>query len=182
MMTEVTNKEAALLGLLFEEPMHPYQIEKVVQFRDMRFWTDISMSSIYKVLANLERKRCVKSKVTITGSNRPQKVYSLTRVGRKALSEKVLELLSGPEHLIFRVDLGTYNIDAVDSKDIGPALDKYELKLKEYLKGYRELERFMRGEGCPENRIAIAVRPQFLIKAEIEWVKEFREKVLNRPM
>jgi len=34
--TALSNTETALLGLLCEEPMHPWQIQKVVQHRDMR--------------------------------------------------------------------------------------------------------------------------------------------------
>jgi len=54
-MPDLTNAEAALLGLLSERPMHPYQIEKEVRSRDMRFWTELSMSSIYKLLRKLEK-------------------------------------------------------------------------------------------------------------------------------
>jgi len=35
-MTALSNKEAALIGQLLEGSMYPYQIEKVVKFRDMR--------------------------------------------------------------------------------------------------------------------------------------------------
>ena len=176
-MEQLSNKETALLGLLNEGPMHPYQIEKVVEFRDMRFWTEISMSSIYKVLQKLEGKGHVASEVSVSGSNRPQKVFRITNYGKKALEEKVLALLSEPEHLIFRVDLGTYNLDAANKELVGPALDKYEKRLKEDLKGYRDLEMYMRGEKCPDNRVAVSVRPQFLIKAELEWLKGFRKEL-----
>lgn len=174
----ITNKETALLGLLHEGPMHPYQIEKVVQYRDMRFWTEISMSSIYKVLSNLESKGLVNSEMSITNTNKPQRTYSLTDEGKKALSNKVIELISEPEHLIHRIDLGIYNMDAADPKEIGPALERYEKRLKEDLKGYKDLEGFMRGEGCTDNRLAVSVRPQFLIKGELEWLKRFRDMVL----
>jgi DNA-binding PadR family transcriptional regulator len=178
-MTSITNKETALLGLLHEGPMHPYQIEKVVQFRDMRFWTEISMSSIYKVLSNLEVKGLVTSEVSISDSNKPQRTYSLTEEGSRALSKRVIEILSEPEHLIFRVDLGTYNMDAADPKDIEKALESYGKRLREDLKGYKDLEVFMRDLQCSENRLAVAVRPQFLIEGELEWLDAFRKKVLK---
>ena len=55
-MDALSNGEAALLGLLSEKPMYPYQIEQEVKYRDMRFWNDLSMSSIYKLLDGLEKK------------------------------------------------------------------------------------------------------------------------------
>ena len=45
-MITISNKETALLMLLTERPMHAYQIERVVKDRDMRLWTEMSMSSI----------------------------------------------------------------------------------------------------------------------------------------
>ena len=61
--SSLSNAEAALLGLLAEKPMHPYQIEQEVRYRDMRFWTELSMSSIYKLLRKLEREGLVIKKV-----------------------------------------------------------------------------------------------------------------------
>ncbi|MGA1793421.1 MAG: PadR family transcriptional regulator [Thermoplasmatota archaeon] len=175
-MTVLSNKEAALIGLLLEEPMYPYQIEKVVQFRDMRSWTEISMSSIYKVLSKLEEKGFVESKVSISDENKPQKVFSVTGNGREAMREKVRELVSKPESMKWRVDVGTYNLDVLSKKEMAEAIGEYEKGLKELLKGYGELEDYMRGEGCPEWRIAVAVRPQYLLKAEIEWARVLRKK------
>ena len=95
-MATLSNKEAALIGLLLEEPMYPYQIEKAVQFRDMRSWTEISMSSIYKVLSKLEEEGFVESRVSISDENKPQKVFSVTGNGKRAMREKVRELVSRP--------------------------------------------------------------------------------------
>jgi len=176
-MDLISNKEAALIGLLLEEPMYPYQIEKVVQFRDMRSWTEISMSSIYKVLSKLEEKGFVESEVTLSDENKPQKVFSVTEEGKDAMREKVMELVSKPEFMKWRVDVGTYNLDILTEKEMGAALRDYEKGLQELLKGYGDLEEYMRGEGCSEWRIAVAVRPQFLLEAELEWSRSFREKM-----
>ena len=58
-MTPISNKETALLMLLAEQSMHAYQIEKIVEEREMRFWTEISMSSIYKLLNKLAREKLI---------------------------------------------------------------------------------------------------------------------------
>ena len=48
-MVEISNAETTLLGLLSEQSMYPYQIEQEVKYRGMRFWTELAMSSIYKL-------------------------------------------------------------------------------------------------------------------------------------
>lgn len=176
-MQTISNKEAALLGLLLEEPMHPYQIEKTIQFREMRSWTEISMSSIYKTLSGLEKRNLVKSDVKISQQNRPQKTFRLTSKGRRAIKEKVMDLVSRPETVIWQVDLGNYYLDALEEGEIALALDEYDKGLRERAVGYGELEKYMREDGCPEWRIAVATRTKFLIEAEIEWLKMYRKNL-----
>ena len=176
-LAKLSNKEIALLGLLMEEPMYPYQIEKIIQFRDMRSWTEMSMSSIYKALSKLEERSIVKSDVTISEGNKPQKIFSVTPEGRRAFRTSIRELISKPERMIWQFDLGVYNMDALSKAEIKGALDEYEARLGELAEGYRELEEFMRGEGCPEWRVAVSTRPQHLIRAELEWLTIFRAKI-----
>jgi len=42
--------------------MYGYEIEHEVYQREMRYWSEISMSSIYKVLKKIEEKGYVKSR------------------------------------------------------------------------------------------------------------------------
>jgi DNA-binding PadR family transcriptional regulator len=76
--------EVALLGLLAERPKHPWQIQKDVEHRDMRSWSDLSTSTIYKRLRALEKGGLVASSTEVV-DGRARNIYSLTDAGRKAL-------------------------------------------------------------------------------------------------
>ncbi|HMK47768.1 MAG TPA: PadR family transcriptional regulator, partial [Methanocella sp.] len=166
-MDQISNAEAALMGLLSEGSMYPYQIEQEVKFRDMRSWTELSMSSIYKVLANLEKKGLVERTNEISPENRLRKLYSVSDMGRRALREKLVSLLSEPEHIRWRVDIGTYNCDLLPAAEVRESLLQYREGLLKSIKCYQELQKFMAGCGCPKNRLAVATRPVFLLKGEI---------------
>ncbi len=171
-MATISDADTALLGLLSEEPMHPWQIDKEVQYRDMRFWTDLSQSTIYKQLRSLEVSGLVgvrEEKV----EGRLRKVYSLTDAGRAALRERLLEVLAEPEHLKWRVDLATSNLDLLPLDQALEALARYRKKLGENVKGYRDLEKFLIDSGCPTHRLALARRPVHLLKGEIRWIDEY---------
>jgi DNA-binding PadR family transcriptional regulator len=43
----MTNAELAILSLVAEQPRHGYEIEQVIEEREMREWTEIGFSSIY---------------------------------------------------------------------------------------------------------------------------------------
>lgn len=168
----LSNAETALLGLLCEEPMHPWQIQKVVQHRDMRSWTELSQATIYSQLRSLERAKLVACQTQV-GQGRLRKVYAVTPAGRAALKAKVRELLTEPEPKKWRVDLGTYNLDLLPRREALACLRAYRAKLNEGITCYRNLQKYMEGCGCPAPRCAVARRPIYLLQGEIRWVDDF---------
>ncbi len=172
-MDDISNAEAALLGLLSEGPMYPYQIEQEVQYRDMRSWTELSMSSIYKLLNNLEKKGLVDRSNEISPENRLRKLFSISAAGRKALQGKLERLLSEPERVRWQFDIGTYNCDLLPPKAVRKALKEYRKGLEKNVKCYEELQQFLQDSGCPGHRLGLATRQVYLLKAEIAWVDDF---------
>jgi DNA-binding PadR family transcriptional regulator len=168
----VSNADTALLGLLCEEAMHPWQIEKIVRERSMRAWTDLSQAAIYKQLRTLQRAGLVACRRGIE-RGRLRKVYSVTPAGRAALRAKLRELLTEPEPMKWRVDLGIYNLNLLPSKDAVNCLKLYRQKLEAGIACYQQLVDYMQGCGCSIWRRAVARRPQYLLEGEIRWVDVF---------
>jgi DNA-binding PadR family transcriptional regulator len=172
-MKTISNAESALLGLLSEEPMHPYKIEQEVKFRDMRFWTELSMSSIYKLLRKLEKDGLVERENRISPENRLQKLYSISKEGTECLKHKIATLLSSSEHIRWQVDIGIYNCNLLPLKKIRESLNEYRNDLLEKIKGYENLLEFLKDADCPQHRFEVAKRPVYLLKAEIAWVDSY---------
>jgi DNA-binding PadR family transcriptional regulator len=173
----LSNSEAALLGLLAEGPMHPYQIELEVRERDMRYWTDLSMSSIYKLLRGLEKRELVAGRREVSQENRLRKVYRLTEPGRAALRETILALLAEPEHKKWGIDIAISNLAVLEPPAAGEALRAYRQELAARRREYGELEGYLREVGCPVHRLALARRPMALLAGEIEWVTNYIEEL-----
>ena len=172
----LSSAEIALLGFLSEKPMHAWQIESAVEHRDTRSWTDLSQSTIYKQLRSLAGEGLVVVDEQVV-DGRLRKVYSVTREGTVALRHSILALLAEPEHMKWRVDLATYNVDLVGTKQALAALKRYSDGVREQIDGYRELEKYLQASGCPRHRQALARRPVYLLEAELEWVEEFRREL-----
>jgi DNA-binding PadR family transcriptional regulator len=172
-MVKLSNAEAALMGLLSEKSMYPYQIEQEVKYRDMRFWTELSMSAIYKHLRKLEKEGLVLRKNLISSKNRLQKLYSLSKKGKSILQRKIEELLRIPQHMRWQVDIGIYNCSLLPINMIKTALNEYRHQLQNSIKGYNDLLNFLIQSKCPEHRFALAKRPAFLFEAEIKWIDSF---------
>ncbi len=176
-MLELSSAETALLGLLCEGEMHAYQLEKTVAYRCMRDWTDLSMSSIYKVMRKLEQAGLAESRTEATQSNRVRKTYAVTPAGRKAIQARLLKWLEEPETMKYRLDLATYNFNLMPKEQALKALKTYRLGLQKSIEGYKQLEAFMAGEDCPNYRLALSRRQQYLLAAELNWVDAFAKEM-----
>ncbi|HOE27173.1 MAG: PadR family transcriptional regulator [Candidatus Aureabacteria bacterium] len=172
-MAAISNAEAALLGLLAEKPMYPYQIAREVKRRDMRCWTELSMSSIYKLLAKSRRRGLVTREDTLSPQHRLRALYTLSRKGRSALRAKIEALLSEPAHVRWPIDIGLYNCGLLPRKTVRAALARYRATLEERVKGYQALHGFLRDAGCPRHRHECAVRPIRILEAEMRWVDAY---------
>ncbi len=170
---ELSNQEAALLGLLSEEAMHPYKIEQEVQYRDMRSWTGLSMSSIYKLLRKLEKNGLVLRENKISEENRLQKLYSISPEGANALKVKLESLLREPEHMQWRVDIGLYNSNLLAKDILADSLREYRSAIQKKAQGYKDLLQFLKDHQCDPHRFEVAKRPVFLLEAEMAWVDSY---------
>ncbi len=166
---KLTDAEVALLGLLCEGPMHAWQIEKTVQDRDMRFWTDLSQSTIYKQLRALHKAKLVQYRQLVI-DGRARKVFAVTKAGEKELRAALRALLAEPQHQKWRVDLATYNLDLLPHREALACLRTYRSELEEKIRWYHELDAFLKSSGCPPHRRAIARRPIYLLQGEIRWL------------
>jgi DNA-binding PadR family transcriptional regulator len=92
----VTGSELALLGLLAEGPRHAYDLERLIDERQMRSWTEIGFSSIYAVLKRLERQKLVSSSRARSPLGPARRIYRLTPSGRVALRLAVEQALAMP--------------------------------------------------------------------------------------
>lgn len=159
--------------LLSEGPMHAYQIEKEIENREMRFWTEISMSSIYKLLNKLAREGLVAKRREDAENGNTKNVFRLTNMGLSTFRSRLREILSEPEHLRWRIDLATSHLDALPRQEAIDCLRTYRRRLEETARDYERLQDYLVGDGCPTHAHALAKRPQHLLKGELVWLEEY---------
>jgi DNA-binding PadR family transcriptional regulator len=178
-MANVSNAETALLGLVSEKPKHAYEITSDIKSRSMDYWTDISFSNTYKLLAKLEKNKLLTSETKIGKNNVAQKIYSLTQMGRDTFKKKIKELSSSWQPSIHPIDIALKNLIILDKKTALECLQRYENSLKETLKGYRELEKYIIDCGGHLANIQLATRRIFMLEGEIKWIKKFIQDFIN---
>ena len=92
-----SNAELAILSLIAEEPRHGYQIEQLINERNMRSWTEIGFSSIYRLLKKFEKDGLIVGEPGAPEGRGPARViYRMTESGWEIWKEASLSALGSP--------------------------------------------------------------------------------------
>lgn len=98
----------AVLALLAEKPMHPYEISSTLRERAKEQSIKLNYGSLYSVVDSLVRHRLIAVHETVREGRRPERtVYAITDPGRIEMVDWLSELLAVPvkEYLRFEAAL-----------------------------------------------------------------------------
>ena len=162
----------AVLVLLWEAPMHPYQMQRLMKERAKDFVTDIKPGSIYNAVQRLERAGLAEAVETTREGKRPERTtYRITEEGRETCEEWVRMMLRqlGPEHPDFIAALSSVSILPPEQAQamLAERLAKLETEIDSLRAGLRlgeemKLPRVLVLEG----EFMLAVR-----EAEVAWIR-----------
>ena len=179
-MSEISELEAAILGLLYEEPQYGYQLEKTIEGWGMRNWTQIGFSSIYYVLKKLEKKELVTSKLEKVEGKPSRKVFTITELGKNTMKEKLIGLLSWNKKLISPFDLGIAYLNYLEPHEVVDCLENYMKSADGRIKFLRSSVKMQKELDAPYYVVALFSRPLKQLETEIEWVKQFIEEIKKK--
>jgi DNA-binding PadR family transcriptional regulator len=87
----------AVLVLLFERPMHPYEIAATLRMRNKGGSIKLRYGSLYTVIDTLAQVGLIQAKETVREGKRPERtIYAITPSGVKRMREWMRELLGTP--------------------------------------------------------------------------------------
>src|SRR5437870_1674343 len=87
----------AVLTLLFERPMHPYEMSTTLRERHKEESIKLNYGSLYSVVGSLLKHGLIAVQETVREGNRPERtVYTLTDAGRVRMIDWLSDLISRP--------------------------------------------------------------------------------------
>jgi DNA-binding PadR family transcriptional regulator len=165
----ISDLEASVLGLICEGFSYGYEMEKIIEERNMRHWTEIAFSSIYYVLKRLEKNGYITSSSKEVGG-RSRKVYSVTPQGKEIMKGKVWELLSQHHAVTDPFDLGIGNMHILPFEEIIASLRSYVSSVEERERFMEQRLAVMKASEWPLHIRGLVTRPLVMLSAEKEWV------------
>lgn len=165
-----------VLGIVKKEPLSAYDIQKLVEYRNISRWVKISTPSIYKKVIQLEEKGYIKSTMIKEGKMAEKAVYSLTNAGEKQFEILMMGIASQPINIFLDFNAVIVNLDSLTSDDRQACLTNIEKNIA-ILKSY--LEENINSKGnipvIPATGKAV-LQQQFILVQELEkWINSLKE-------
>lgn len=167
-----------VLGILKKESLSAYDIQKLVEYRNISKWVKISTPSIYKKVIQLEEKGYISSQLMKEGNKNEKAVYTLTEAGNQQFEKLMMEIACKPIHIFLDFNAVIVNLDSLSKENQITCLSSIENNVKT-LKSYLE-ENINLKKNIPEvPQIGMTVLEQQLILTQsIEvWIDNMRKNL-----
>jgi len=180
-MKALTDAELLLLGLVAEMPRHGYELDSVIEQRGMRQWTQIGFSSIYFVLARLQKAGLVAAKKTAkaNANTKARKVYAVTPAGRRALTAQTIAALRRVQPAYSSVLVGMINWSALTRGRALKALQARRSAIQAELARLGTIQ--IEQQPLPDHVEALLEYSQGQLRAEMEWVSRTLAYMSSKP-
>lgn len=160
-----------VLGILKQKPLSAYDIQKLVEYRNISKWVKISTPSIYKKVIQLEEKGYIKSSIAKEGKMAEKAVYALTDAGEKEFERLMLEISAMPIRIFLDFNAVIVNLTSLTPEMQKTCLESIEENVK-ILKAYLQ-ENIAAKENIPEipeTGMAVLQQQIILTQAIEEWI------------
>jgi DNA-binding PadR family transcriptional regulator len=162
----------AVMALLYERPMHPYEMVSLMRERGKHESVRLRYSSLYSVVAALEREALISSRETVREGRRPERtVYELTEEGRVEFLSWLRELLSEPAKEYTQFAAGLSFLAAVPPAEAADLLRRRVRLLEGEVKEMRTRLDEVAEQGLPRLFLVESEHELILREAELSWVR-----------
>jgi DNA-binding PadR family transcriptional regulator len=162
----------AVMALLFERPMHAYEMVSTMRERHKHEAIRLRYSSLYSVVGALKREALVAELETRRDGRRPERtVYGITEAGRAEFLNWLRELLREPVKEYTQFAAGLSFVAALPPLEATTLLEQRVRRLEEEIEGMRSgMEDAMAG-GLPRLFLVEEEHELVLREAELSWVR-----------
>ncbi|MCI9083581.1 MAG: PadR family transcriptional regulator [Lachnospiraceae bacterium] len=167
-----------VLGMLKKESLSAYDIQKLVEYRNISKWVKISTPSIYKKVLQLEEKGLIRGHTEKDGKMPEKAVYTLTEAGKKEFEKLMLEISCKPINIFLDFNAVIVNLESMPRESQKECLDNIENNMN-VLKTYLE-ENIALKEDVPDIPVTgmAVLQQQFLLVQAIEqWIATLKKEL-----
>jgi len=168
----------AVMALLYEGPMHPYEMVSTLRERGKHESVRFKYSSLYSVVEALQREGLILPLETRREGRRPERtIYGLTETGRAEFLTWLRELLSVPVKEYPQFMAGLSFIPALPPDEAVILLKERVRRLEEEVGGMRSQMDSVMGQGVSRLFLIEHEHELVLREAELRCVRELAREI-----
>ncbi len=168
----------AVMALLYERPMHPYEMVTVMRERAKHEAIRLRYSSLYSVVEALQREALIEPLETVREGRRPERtVYGLTDEGRVEFLDRLRELLSVPTKEYTQFAAGLSFMAALPPSEAATLLETRVRLLEQEVAEMRGRMEAAAEQGVARLFLVEAEHEVVLREAELRWVRELVREI-----
>jgi DNA-binding PadR family transcriptional regulator len=162
----------AVMNLLLERPMHPYEMKLKMKERGHDQVIRLKGGSIYDTVERLEEGGFIRSQAPSREGRRPERtVYAITQTGRDEITAWLREMLAQPVNDYPQFAAALAFFAALDKEEVVRLLRDRSAVLEKQIAGTEMgLEHWMKTRGIPRLFVIEAEYGVAMQRAELQWV------------
>jgi DNA-binding PadR family transcriptional regulator len=163
----------AVMALLYERPMHPYEMVTLMRERGKHESVRLRYSSLYSVVSALEREGLILPKETVREGKRPERtIYEITDAGREEFLTWLRELLREPVKEYTQFAAGLSYLPGLPPEEAMALLEERVGRLEAETGEMRSrLDDARERYNLPRLFLVESEHELMLREAELEWVR-----------
>jgi len=161
------------MALLYERPMHPYEMVSTMRERGKHESVRLRYSSLYSVVGALEREGLIVPRETVREGRRPERtIYEITGAGREEFLTWLRELLREPVKEYTQFAAGLSFLPGLLPEEAVALLEERVLLLEQETGELRShLNDAIEQYKLPRLFVVESEHELMLKEAELEWVR-----------
>ena len=169
----------AVMALLYERPMHPYEMVSLMRERGKHESVRLRYSSLYSVVGALEREGLIEPRERVREGRRPERtVYEITDAGREEFLTWLRELLREPVKEYTQFAAGLSFLPGLPPEEAVALLKERVRRLEEETEQMRSrLDSAIEQFNLPRLFLVEAEHELMLREAELGWVRGLVEEI-----
>jgi DNA-binding PadR family transcriptional regulator len=168
----------AVLSLLAEKPMHPYEMSSTLRERAKEQSIKLNYGSLYSVVDSLVRHKLIDVQETVREGRRPERtVYAITDAGRIEFTDWLSELLAVPVKEYPQFEAALSLMPTLSPDVVARLLEVRRIRLEAEVAGTDGILAKMAEHGMPYLWSIEVDYAQTMRRAELEFVTGALEKI-----
>lgn len=164
-----------ILGLINNKPLNAYEITKLLDYMNVRWWFNIADSTVYMTIKNLEKKEFIKGTVEKSGNMPDKTVYQITKKGSLELQDTIRKSILQFDYDTNIFTIAAFFMDILETDEKRQLLEKRLTVLQKYLGGIeKQINRAWEAE-VPASHAANVKRMKDIVNAEISGTQRLIE-------